>query len=131
MQDVKIDERRSTIPQQDPLNECGDEVQKVKARNAKIEQSLRDLERMAQAFQDRVEGIVNEFEGLREDVEMLNLQYQGLEADYHNAMTSVEEEKRTVTHYTGLLRNEELKVELLERVVPEEHHPTAYSQAKW
>lgn len=130
LKDVEIGERGSATPRRSLSQDYGDEAQTIKVRNAKIEESLRDLERMTRAFKKRVEGIAGEFEGLREDVETLNLQYQGMEVNYHDALASVKEERTSATHYEGLLDNARIEIEFLQRAVPEKHHPTAYSQAR-
>jgi hypothetical protein len=85
---------------------------------------------MAQAFKERVEGVVDDFRGLRKDVEALTLQYQCLGADYRDAIARADKERRSAMHYSSLLENAQINIELLERVVPEEHHPSAYSQAR-
>ncbi|TEB14485.1 hypothetical protein FA13DRAFT_1805453 [Coprinellus micaceus] len=112
-------------------NGNGEKPIDIKARNAKIEDSLRSLEKMAQVFKERVEGIVGEFEGLRDDVDALNFQYGALELDYQHAIKSVEEERKTAAWYSGLLDNARVEIEHLQHAVPEADHPTAFSQAKW
>ncbi|TEB30813.1 hypothetical protein FA13DRAFT_1791969 [Coprinellus micaceus] len=130
LKDVELGGRGSVTPRQDPPSDCGDEVQTLEARNAKIEESLQELEKMTHAFKERVEGVVDEFKGLRKDVETLSLQYEDLGAGYRDAIMRADGERKSAMHYSGLLKNARIKIELLERVVPEEHHPSAYSQAR-
>lgn len=104
----------------------------ITARHNRVETSLQGLENMVQVFKQSVDGLVDEFEGLREDLASLHEHYKAMGEDYYTAMESATEEKKTVEEYSGMLANAQIEIQLLQDALPEGVIPpnVAFSQAR-
>lgn len=114
-------------------------VEPIKAKNERVmahagqlDKWIRQLEQLADEFKTKVEGIAEQFDALNEELSEHCLEFEGLETDYFDALASLEEEKDSVTWYTGLLRNAEVEISILRSKLPKDADDATmdFSQAK-
>ncbi|KAJ3498736.1 hypothetical protein NMY22_g19577 [Coprinellus aureogranulatus] len=102
-------------------------------RTSTLESSIEKLEACVRMFKNQVDDITDSFRQLKSDIEEVNQEFETLENDHITALLSLEEEKNTVDHYIGQLRNSDVELKRLYNILPK-HNPEVeaccMSQAK-
>ncbi|KAJ3550547.1 hypothetical protein NMY22_g396 [Coprinellus aureogranulatus] len=112
---VAVDVAASTSPQS-PRKE--NNMKRIRKVQGDIEARMRMFETTVRMVKNNVEGIRKEFDELSDEIGRLQEYYEALDDNYHNALASIEEEKKTVEHYRGALANADVQIKHLELAVP-------------
>lgn len=97
------------------------QMEKIKARTDDLDSRIRDLKGLAKTLRGTAKEVAKDFNALKESVGELTHNFEALEADHIAALACLEEEKDTVNHYVGTLRNVEKELFLIYQKL--EGHP--------
>ncbi|KAJ3541416.1 hypothetical protein NMY22_g3899 [Coprinellus aureogranulatus] len=109
---------------------AADRVERFKSRTDSLEDHIEELEMLVHAFKGKVTEVAKEFDGLKDGLSTILEEYEAMETDHFDALAALEEESAAASHWLGCLRNAEVEIFHLHRVLPEDVDIHPSSQAK-